>query len=73
MVGTTVTVIYVGQGDDGYLLNVREKKTGSDFLALNCLTGLVVVHPVEHDFRRPVPPGRHVSRHLVLRLSLIHI
>ena len=25
------------------------------------------MHPVEHDLRRPVPPRRHVARHLVLR------
>lgn len=30
---------------------------------------LVVVHPVEHDLRRPVPPGRHVTGHFVLRRS----
>ena len=30
-------------------------------------TRLVVVHPVEHDLRGPVPPGGHVTSHLVLR------
>ena len=25
------------------------------------------MHPVQHDLRRPVPPRRHVARHLVLR------
>ena len=29
-------------------------------------TSLVVVHPVEHDLRGPVPSGRNVPRHLVL-------
>ena len=28
--------------------------------------GQVVVHPVQHDLGRPVPPRRHVARHLVL-------
>ena len=28
--------------------------------------GQVVVHPVQHDLRRPVPPRRHVPSHLVL-------
>ena len=32
-------------------------------------TSFIVVHPVEHDFRRPVPPGGHVSCHLGLLLS----
>lgn len=27
------------------------------------------MHPVEHDLRRPVPPCRHVTCHLVVRLS----
>ena len=28
------------------------------------LASLGVVHPVENDLRRPVPPGHHVARHL---------
>lgn len=26
--------------------------------------GLIVVHPVEHDFGRPIPTGRHIAGHL---------
>ena len=30
------------------------------------LASLGVVHPVENDLRRPVPPGHHVARHLCI-------
>lgn len=32
------------------------------------ITCLVVVHPVEHDLRSPVPPGGHVAGHLIVRV-----
>lgn len=32
-------------------------------------TILVVVHPVQHDFRCSVPARGHVSRHLIICLS----
>lgn len=32
------------------------------------ITCLVVVHPVQHDLRSPVPPGGHVPRHLIVRV-----
>ena len=38
-------------------------------ILIGVFTSFIVVHPVEHDFRRPVPPGGHVSCHLGLLLS----
>lgn len=32
------------------------------------VTCLVVVHPVQHDLGRPVPAGRHIPCHLVVRV-----
>ena len=32
------------------------------------LTRLCVVHPIQDDLRRPVPPGHHVSSHLAICL-----
>lgn len=32
-------------------------------------TWVVVVHPIEHDFRRPVPPSGHVACHEVILLT----
>lgn len=32
------------------------------------VTCLVVMHPVQHDLRSPVPPGCHVPGHLIIRV-----
>lgn len=38
------------------------------FVLAKGITCLVVVHPVEHDLRSPVPPGGHVAGHLIVRV-----
>lgn len=37
---------------------------GEQWNSCDCLARLGVVHPVENDLRRPVPPGHHVACHL---------
>lgn len=38
-------------------------------MSVKCITCLVVMHPVQHDLRSPVPPGSHIAGHLIIRVS----
>lgn len=38
-------------------------------LLVKCITCLVVMHPVQHDLRSPVPPGSHIPSHLIICVS----
>lgn len=38
-------------------------------VSVKCITCLVVMHPVQHDLRSPVPSSSHVPGHLIVCVS----
>lgn len=49
-----------------FFSTIQELKS---LVLVKCITCLVVMHPVQHDLRSPVPPGSHIPGHLIICVS----